>query len=109
MRPGGWETSISSAPGFKASGLSILAINVAPSAKCCLWRIDNSSRYRQFKWSATMLAPSILIDIDDFAAAHFCRWYNISPGMSPVRVLIGLIIVKFVLQISRSPKEDVIQ
>ena len=56
-----------------------------------------------------MPSPLVLTDLNDFTVGLFHRSYAVSPGMSPVLVVIALIIAELVLQVSRSPKEGVIQ
>tara|TARA_R110002124_G_scaffold804_3_gene3962 strand:+ start:3808 stop:4044 length:237 start_codon:yes stop_codon:yes gene_type:complete len=56
-----------------------------------------------------MSLPSVLIDISNLATGIF-HWNGVIPtGMSPRLVVKTLVSTKFVLQVSRSPKQGLIQ
>ena len=56
-----------------------------------------------------MFLPSIVADIYDSPATFLNGSSAIAPGMSPALVVIGLVISKLVLQVSRGPEEGMIQ
>ena len=56
-----------------------------------------------------MLVPPIVFDVDDIAMHRFDRRSSIPARMASMLVEIALVSVELVLQISRRPKESVIQ
>lgn len=56
-----------------------------------------------------MALPSIAVDVDDIGIPYFNWSRAITTRVSPMLVVIALIILKLVVQISRSPEQDLIQ
>ena len=77
--------------------------------QACPWRIPISSRHWQLKQSATMILPSVVIEINDFFRARSYWSHPLAARMASVLVVIILITPKLVLQVCRSPEECTIQ
>ena len=63
----------------------------------------------QFKKSTAMFLPPVVVDINDIAVAGSIGDIAIPTRMAPVLIVIALITSELVLQISRRPKERLIQ
>ena len=75
----------------------------------CPWRNGISGSYWQFKKTAAVFIPPIIIDIYNIIMHPPDRCSSVAAGVTAMLVVIALVRVKFAFQIRRSPEKGLVQ